>query len=244
MKGTIKRFSVVLVFLLFILGACYSLGVFGIDNARYVNDMFFEAGDFTYSGGLKHGKFNGDGLISMQTGESYSGGFDDGRFSGNGHFSDSLEGWSFSGLFETGEVVSGQLRSTDGIMVGYNGSDGRKEDNIYFSQSWQYTGALSELGQTGEGTFVTADGFVYSGGFTHGLADGEGSLTDAGGVVIYEGSFENGYFSGFGCYHSPEGWTYEGGFKDGLFDGEGVVTLEGGVVRGVWKKGVQTTRYE
>jgi len=224
--------------------ALYSMGVFDSGKLLMVSGKEFDAGGFLYSGGLEDGSFSGNGIIEYGDGDSYSGGFVDGRFHGRAVFAssgaDNGTGWRFVGEFRDGLPSNGSFFFSDGTQVSF---DNASNTNTFIGQSWQYAGRFNENGQNGPGVFVFEDGFVYDGDFTDGLANWEGTLTDAEGNVIYSGEIRNGYFDGIGVYFSPDGWSYEGSFKNGLFDGEGVITDGSTVIYGVWERGVQITRY-
>ncbi|MCL2343661.1 MAG: hypothetical protein FWC62_07180 [Firmicutes bacterium] len=196
--------------------ACFAFGLFDGRGVSEVSDKDYT--EFTYSGELKNGRFDGYGTLGFQDGLRYTGNFADGRFSGKGEFSDAAKGWNFTGVFADGQVSGGVFRRGDGGTVTYT------------------PGAA--------GSFTFADGSVYTGGFLNGLAEGEGAYTDASGRIVYQGGFKQGQFDGWGVYFSPAGWSYAGWFKNGLFDGEGLVTEEEETIRGVWADGKQVTRYE
>ena len=236
MKKFYEYGLIVLVCASIILSACYALDLFGGRNVLQVDDKEYEAGGFNFSGELADGRFSGYGVIDLLNGERYRGGFSDGRFDGEGVFDHTSHNWRFAGVYTEGQADGGTFYLADDTIV-FN-------ENVFTGSIWSYSGALSEQGQSGVGTFVFADGSVYSGSFLSGLANGEGAYTTAGGDTVYAGSFKDGLFDGSGLYVSPEGWSYEGGFKEGLFDGEGVLTTGGEAIRGVWEKGSQVTRYE
>ena len=211
----------------------YSLS--GLDeNNISVNNIEYESGDFVYSGDLINGAFSGLGTISFENGGKFSGVFSGGRFDGEGVYNNN---WSFKGIFEQGRTNKGTFYLENEFEVLY-------DSDTLTSQNWRFTGNFNERGQNGTGSFVFEDGSVYTGSFINGLADGEGVYYDAAGTIIYTGSFKDGLFDGQGAYYSPKGWSYAGSFKDGLFDGEGSVINGGSVIRGIWKRGVQITRYE
>ena len=225
----------------------YSMGVIGGADIRQADGKEYASGNFVYSGGLENGLFDEYGVISFENGDSYSGYFTDGRFDARGvysHVGDSPEdNWRFEGIFKDGQPASGVFYFANGEETAYESGPAAGADRL-ISETWDYDGAFNERGQKGTGTFTFADGSTYKGGFSQGLADGEGAYADSVGNPIYGGSFRAGLFEGQGVYHSPEGWVYKGGFKAGLFDGEGSVASNVETVRGVWEKGVQVTRYE
>ena len=232
------KFLAVVVTAAIVLFACFSLGVFGGDGVLRVDDKDYN--EFTFSGNLKDGRFSGYGAVNFQDGDRFGGNFTEGRFDGRGVFYATAGHWNFDGVFQGGRIGGGTLNIDDSDPVTLERSQAA---DTLTTDIWRYEGGLNELGQSGAGRFVFADGSVYTGGFSHGLADGEGELTDASGRIIYKGGFKDGLFDGQGTYFSSEGWSYEGGFKDGLFDGEGSVTTEYQTIRGVWEKGVQIRRY-
>ena len=230
--------------LVFVYFGLYAAGKLGADKLSHVNHKEYALGGFTYSGGLKNGLFSDYGAINFNTGDSYSGGFTKGRFEGNAIFNISAGTYKnvhFNGVFHEGQISSGTFYLNNGLAVIYEHDAAASMLN---GQTWQYSGDFNERGQNGTGWFAFEDGSVYTGVFLNGLADGNGMLADADGNTIYEGSFRDGLFDGQGIYYSPEGWSYEGSFRAGLFDGEGQVLVDSSTIRGIWERGVQTTRYE
>jgi hypothetical protein len=219
--------------------ACFALGVFDGDGIVQVDAKDFE--EFIFSGYLRGGLFDGPGSVYFYEGERFNGYFSGGRFNGRGAFFSANNEWSFSGVFQYGEISGGTLSTDSGEAVSLERSDAA---DMLVSDVWLYDGNFNDRGQTGDGTFVFADGSVYTGGFLDGLADGDGMFTDPSGRVVYQGGFRKGMFDGQGTYWSADGWTYYGGFNSGSFHGEGAVTIEGETIRGIWEMGVQTARYE
>lgn len=215
--------------------ACYALGLFGGDEVRYVRQKEYAEQSFAFTGALVGGKFDGQCEIVFDDGSVYEGDISDGRFSGDGSFK-SADGWSFDGMFSEGFAVDGMFFLESGETISFRQNDFA---GVIAAGDWTYSGTFGELGQHGSGTFVFADGSVYSGGFAYGFADGEGEYSDASGRLIYKGGFLSGLYDGQGAYYSRDGWSYEGGFKNGLFDGPGVVTDRAGVTSGVWERGTQ-----
>ncbi|GHV41878.1 hypothetical protein FACS189490_09650 [Clostridia bacterium] len=221
--------------------ACYALGVFGAEHIKQEKGKDYGEGEFIYSGNLKDGLFDGQASLSFSTGDLFDGTFSDGRMNGMGLFR-GREGWSFNGDFTDGEAAGGTFLLEDGTTESY-----KREPHAdrYETSTWQYDGNFDVRGQDGIGTFTYADGSVYFGTFTRGMADGEGVYTDSAGNTVYEGGFSFGVFEGHGIYYSTEeGWSYSGEFKEGLFDGYGEITAGDEIIRGIWEKGRQTERYE
>jgi len=226
------------------LSACYALGVFGGGEARPADARVYTADGFIYSGELRSGYFDGNGVIGFDNGDSYAGGFADGRIAGKGVFiADGGQGgsWRLDCVFAGESVSEGTFYFADGEAVTYGRSG---SDETFTGTDWGFSGAYNADSNRGTGAFTLKDGSVYTGGFLRGMADGEGIYTDPSGKVIYAGGFENGAFHGRGSFYGSGGWIYEGGLRDGLFDGEGAVTDGNGTVRGVWERGIQTERHE
>jgi len=243
MKKSTTTITSILIIALIGLSASYALGVFGDDSSKPVEKQEYLTGNFLYSGELKYGHFDGNGLIDFQNGESYVGAFAEGRLDGEGVFdvADEQNGsWRFIGVFENGTVKNGTFFLPEGETIIY---ERNTEDDSITGQDWQYIGGFSIGNQHGTGTFVFKDGSIYSGSFSQGLASGEGTFTDTSGNVVYTGGFKAGLFDGQGYYFSSAGWSYEGEFKDGLFDGEGAIISGTMTIRGIWEKGVQIKRH-
>ena len=219
--------------------ACYALGVFDGDGVVKVENKEFS--EFTYNGSLKDGLFDGHGSVFFPDGERFNGYFTGCRFDGAGYFSGVGGKWNFFGNFESGSISGGTLKSDLGEAVTLERTESA---DMLVSDKWLFDGSFNDRGQTGTGTFVFADGSEYTGGFLHGLADGDGIYADSSGRVIYQGEFKEGFFDGQGVYFSPDGWSYEGSFMEGMLHGEGVISMQDESIRGVWDRGVQVQRYE
>ena len=219
--------------------ACFALGAFDGDGVVTVDNKDFM--EFTFSGDLRDGLFHGYGSVNFNDGERFSGEFYGGRFDGQGAFYSANDEWNLYGVFLSGELNIGKLNTDHGRAVTLERDAGSA---TLTGEAWLFDGSVNDHGQIGEGTFVFADGSVYTGSFLNGLADGEGTLMDSSGRIIYEGGFKEGLLDGQGRYYSLEGWSYEGGFRFGIFHGEGVVNIAGEAIRGVWEMGVQISRYE
>jgi hypothetical protein len=222
----------------------YATGIFQRDEAVHTENLKYPSGGFTYSGDLVNGAFDGYGSVQFHEGGQYSGGFSAGRYSGDGTFTNSAnlhdERWFFSGTFGDGRINSGTfILQDDSVAYERNAAV-----TAIGNRKWLFEGGLNERGQNGTGTFIFANGDVYTGGFKDGLANDEGTYKDATGRTVYTGGFKDGLFDGRGVYTSAEGWIYDGYFKDGLFDGAGVFADGTNLVRGVWEKGAQVIRYE
>lgn len=237
-----------------ILCSLYSIGAFNIFARKNVQKRAYASG-MEYSGELLDGRFSGKGTLCFQDGSMYVGGFKMGLFEGDAVYN-SINGWSLSGIFENGRLVSGKLVTKDKKeMTIKDGKVMHKNEN-----GWSYSGELNMLGQTGEGTFTYKDGSVYEGNFLVGLSNGLGKFTSADGKIscegtfkkgrlsgeaeyhmgdeYYKGQFEDGRPNGQGEYYNGKGACYKGSFKDGKFDGNGVLINEDGTqITGVWKDG-------
>lgn len=101
----------------------------------------------------------------------------------------------------------------------------------------QFTGDLVHGVPDGIGTLKFSDTDYYSGSWSQGLAEGEGKLVTK--ELTYEGTFQQGKFSGTGTMKILHKGTYEGRFSCGQFDGKGKFTWAcgGKIYVGTWKNG-------
>jgi len=235
----LNRFLAIIIAVIIAVSACFALGAFDGDGVVRVDNKDFA--EFTFSGDLKGGLFDGYGSVHFPGGERFSGNFAGGRFDGTGAFFGARDEWSFSGVFQSGSISGGTLNMDSGGAVTLERSEAAV---MLVSEVWLFDGSFDDRGQTGDGAFVFADGSEYVGGFLNGLADGEGIFKGHTGRIIYQGGFKEGFFDGQGNYFSLGGWSYNGGFSGGVFHGEGVIDMGGETVRGVWDLGVQIARYE
>lgn len=167
-----------------ILCSLYSIGAFNAFIRKNVQKRAYDSG-MEYSGELLDGRFSGKGTLCFQDGSMYVGGFKMGLFEGDAVYN-SINGWSLSGIFENGRLVSGKLVTKDKKeMTIKDGKVMHKNEN-----GWSYSGELNMLGQTGEGTFTYKDGSVYEGNFLVGLSNGLGKFTSADGKISCEGTFK------------------------------------------------------
>ncbi|GHU41901.1 hypothetical protein FACS1894111_04910 [Clostridia bacterium] len=241
MKNFFQAFLTVFAIVTVLFSAYYALN-FKASDVVSVQEQEYATGNFSFTGNLRAGLFDGDGKLNYQNGDRYEGGFKEGRFQGQGTFF-GREDWRFEGEFETGKLKQGTFFSEDGTSVRIERGEKITEDT-FEGADWKYIGAFDARGQEGNGTFVFPDGSTYVGTFSRGVAEGTGIYTDASGQKIYEGEFKEGLFDGEGAYFGKDGWVYAGAFKSGLFDGEGAVTIKGETVHGAWEKGKQVKRYE
>ena len=69
---------------------------------------------------------------------------------------------------------------------------------------------------------VNLDHVLFQGRLENGSVEGEGTLYNYDGELVYTGNFKNGEYSGFGKLYYPDGSVeYTGGFSANLYDGEG-----------------------
>ena len=239
MKKTLKSIVPIVLIAAVAAMALYALGVIGANVITQAHVKEYDG--LTFTGGLMNGRFSGHGTIYFHGGERYEGSFSDGYFDGEGSIFGKSGNLSFTGVFDNGQILEGTLYTEEGEAVTFVRGE---TDNALIGGSWSYVGGFNDRGQFGEGHFTFSNGSVYIGGFSRGLANGEGVHMDSKGSVIYTGGFKDGMFDGYGKYISSEGWSYEGGFEDGLFNGEGLIIIGTESIRGIWDKGVQTARYE
>jgi len=186
----------------------------------------YGGGEFTYTGALRNGLFDGAGAVAFADGARLTGEFRKGRFSGSLNFI-SAGDWRFEGNFFDGQP-SGVFFLPKGLTAALS-----REDAAGFASplGWEYAGGIGERGQNGEGRFTFLNGESYTGAFLLGLAEGHGVYRDAGGGVIYEGEWKAGLYHGQGRYTPAGGkYAYEGAFEAGFPHGWAAYS-EGGVLR-------------
>ena len=149
---------------------CYSMLMSDVDKVYHVENAEYITGEFTYSGWMKNGLFDGDGTLRFNRGGFFVGEFKEGKFEGHGEYSDAEGRLIYSGDFINGKF-DGQ-----GLFISPEG--------------WVYEGAFKEGLFEGEGKYVNVKGQTYEGSFKRGLFDGEGKMTD-GDLIVY-GRWEEG----------------------------------------------------
>jgi hypothetical protein len=211
--------------------ACYAL----IDQVQPVTQRAYSDNEFTYTGMLRNGLFDGSGEILFAGGARLIGAFRKGHCAGTLIY-DAAGDWRFRGQFYSGQPDGTYtLPKLGAVTVS-------REDAAQLGSpaGWAYAGGIGERGQNGEGSFVFPGGERYTGSFLLGLADGHGVYKSVDGIVIYEGEWKAGLHHGQGKY-TPAGknFTYEGAFEGGLPHGrasysqDGVVRYTGDFVGGV-----------
>ncbi len=91
--------------------------------------------------------------------------------------------------------------------------------------------------QTGSGTYIFADGRIYTGPLKGGLPDGHG-VVQVSSLGQYEGEWKAGVESGQQTFTYTNGNRYVGEMKDGQQSGQGTMTQTNGTnYTGSWKAG-------
>ena len=105
-----------------------------------------------------------------------------------------------------------------------------------------YEGDAQDLNLEGEGVMTYADGAVYRGSWVAGKRQGQGTLTDARGRLVYAGGFRNDHYDGQGRLLCDDGAWYEGTLSDGRRKGHGRMTGPSGVMDGEFSDDPQEFR--
>lgn len=71
---------------------------------------------------------------------------------------------------------------------------------------------------------------MYSGVLTQGVLQGQGKAYDEAGLLIYEGSFADGLYSGSGRSYAQGVLVYDGQFQEGLYQGTGALYQDGELI--------------
>lgn len=175
--------------------------------------------------------------VNLSSGkDSYLGGIgSDGIPNGNGtltHMEFDKNGWMTSSS-KTGNFINGEfkeytgLRTDVGVVFGeYKNGNPDGPIKIEYYDGRIFTGPFSNGKANGQGTGTNRNNdFYISGNFKDGFLDG--FCTTKNGNGIYKGEFKNGQCTGKGTWWTPNGFTYEGEFVDGRIV-SGKVTIPGG----------------
>lgn len=107
-----------------------------------------------------------------------------------------------------------------------------------------YQGGMGPKGRQGRGLLTYPDGSFYEGLFENNkktLFGRQVSLTEGGGLILYEGEFSDNLFQGVGHYINLQSQiSYEGRWLGGLQEGFGLETWEdGSVFEGEYAQGMK-----
>lgn len=199
-----------------------------------------------YSGAMKDGVPNGQGIFIDLQGVKYIGQFSNGINTGD--WTSGTIQWPdntvYTGALQKGNLKgAGKLTTPTGIkFIGqFNGNNIRDwtAGTIQWPDGKTYSGALKAMKAQGQGQIDWPEGAEYKrylGDFSVGMMEGQGSLLFADGHS-YTGSFSANQATGTGTLNWPkEGVHYEGQVKDGLMEGQGVLkTTHGELYTGQFK---------
>ncbi len=148
-----------------------------------------------YTGEVKDGRPNGQGLIRLINGISYSGNFKKGFPDGQGVFK-YPDGRQYVGSVKKG-FPDGQgtyIWAEGSIYIG-GFKDGKKHGEGTYTDlnGARYVGGWEDDRQSGQGTYTWPDGSKYVGRFKDGRRDGTGTYTASDGT-IQSGIWEEGKF--------------------------------------------------
>lgn len=199
--------------------------------------------EFDYKGELKDGKYEGVGELSYSGQLVYKGDFKNGEYDGKGTFyypDRTLEATKVAEPTENVNRIHYEGEFKQGMFHG----QGTSYFEIYFPEENssykgiqyqgkfrydQYSGYGTEYDMKGniinQGYFLAGEAMSYEGNKDQdGLMDGEGTLKNLEGDLMYEGTFKHGELEGKGTLYEPQNsWKYTGEFKDDQFDGTGKV---------------------
>lgn len=155
-------------------------------------------------------------------------GVENGEYQGSGTFS-SNEGWQYTGSFKDGEFDTGTVEGLPCTITWSNSYSSSLPARL----SGTYSGEVSQLKPSGQGSFTDEQGGSFQGSFLSGfISEGQaenlrislpfGSEKLEG---TYTGAFRNGACDGEGSFTALFGreLSYEGGFQNGLPFGNGML---------------------
>ena len=96
-----------------------------------------------------------------------------------------------------------------------------------YSNGGIYEGEFLNGKQHGNGKYISADGYEYSGQWVNGIIEGEGTAKYSDGS-IYTGSFKESKPNGIGKLVFLNGGSYEGTWENGNFHGKGTIIYSNG----------------
>jgi hypothetical protein len=188
----------------------------------------FSNGDI-YSGSLKEGLFNGDGIYTFASGDVQSGRFLNGFLEGNGSYT-WQDATRYEGMFSSGQMHGcGTLQFPSGNRLSGIWKNGVAEQGTFFSaiRDCCFAGNYSQGLRSGFGSETFKDGASFEGEYVRGMLHGFGVLSLADGTV-YEGSFAEGELHGQGKLHHPSLGSFIGEFSRCRQHGSGVRTYSNG----------------
>ncbi len=169
----------------------------------------YSLGSLIYKGELVNEKYQGQGKLYQDGLLLYEGEFLNNNYNGQGILYYSNGNKKFEGVFENNIYLEGT--------------------EYYENGNVKYKGAFSEGKYNGNGTIYSENANVeYSGNLILGEYDGAGKLYNNG-VLIYDGNFLKGVYSGLGKKYYINGkLEYDGNFIEGMYSGEGKQYYENG----------------
>ncbi len=160
-------------------------------------EIYYENGDY-YIGGMKKGKRNGFGTLSMLKKRLiYIGTWKNNKKHGKGNLSSSeINKYLYEGNWNEDEMEG------EGSLI---------------TEDEKYVGHFKKGKYDSQGCLVNNNGDVYNGNFKEGIKEGKGILQMFNGDV-YEGDFVNGVFNGNGkLVKKKDNIVLEGVFLNGKF---------------------------
>lgn len=82
-------------------------------------------------------------------------------------------------------------------------------------EKWQYEGEFVDGLFEGKGKSVWKSGQIHEGTYSGGWLNGEGSVTNTEGKLVYKGNFKDDEYSGEGAFYNGDKVTYKGMFENG-----------------------------
>lgn len=185
------------------------------------------------------------GVITFRNGEFFEGHFNNDEKNGHGEFKFN-DGSTFKGNYKHDVYESGELRLVN---------------------QYVYTGSFKKGKRHGKGRVLYPDGETYEGDFIMDKRHGRGVITNAKGIVTYNGEFRdgekycpqrdhvdvvdaagdsfngqsvNGSWDGMGTCKYANGDVYDGDWYQNMRDGKGryEFAVDGAVYEGDWRQGM------
>ncbi|SFH47828.1 Uncharacterized conserved protein [Tindallia magadiensis] len=218
-------------------------------------DLSFPNGA-TYKGGVRNGKFHGNGELKLLSGAMYKGDFVDGELHGSGTYTAS-NGDEFNGTFQhnkidgngtytyaNGDRVTGRFSGTMAMgRVDVRYGSGGSDDNILWGKPLlplEVTAFnLEVLNGNGSVKLSYTNGASYDGEVKAGTFHGNGTLKAPDGGS-YNGIWMHDKMEGKGVMKLANGDEYNGYFQNNKFHGDGRYTFANGdIYNGDFENGLK-----
>ena len=187
-------------------------GMFANDKYEGEGKYYLSNSNITYIGHFENGLMNGKGKIYKNGEFIFEGNFKDDRFAENSKIS-LFNGKYIFCQYNNEFKGTGKIFNKDGTL--------------------EYEGDIVKFQKHGKGILYMEDG-IYKGEFKDNMKDGEGTIYDLNGNIIFEGNFKNNELQGEQNIQLKNGDKFEGQIINGKKEGYGIFTSKGSRYEGFY----------